>query len=114
MAVAVVKCTPEECKHVAKKAHATHPLLTDEAELKERALIFQALGNETRLKILGMLSVKELCTCDIVETLSGAATTVAFHLRMLEEARLISSRQVGRFTLYQLNRELLSKHCVLE
>lgn len=114
MAIAVIKCTPEECKHVAKKACATHLLLTDEVELKARALVFQALGNETRLKILGTLSVKELCTCDIVQTLGGAATTVVFHLRMLEEAGLISSRQVGRFTLYQLNRELLSKHRVFE
>lgn len=114
MAVAVTKCTSAECRHIAKQAYATYPLLTDEKELKARARIFQALGNETRLKILGMLAVKELCTCDIVETLGSAATTVAFHLRMLEEAGLLSSRQVGKFTLYQLNRALLAKYRVFE
>ncbi len=112
MAVAVMKCTPAECRHIAKQASATHSLLTDEEELKNRALLFQALGNETRLKILAILSVQELCACDIVESLGGAATTVAYHLRMLEDAGLIESRQVGKFTLCRLNREPLEMHQV--
>lgn len=117
MAVAqplIIKCTPQECRHIAKQAAEAHPLLTDETLLHERARTFQALGNETRLRILATLSVQELCACDIVAALGGAAATVAFHLRMLEDAGLISSRQTGKFTLYRLNRELLSEHRVFE
>ena len=114
MAVAVVKCSPEECKHIAKKAYATHPLLADEQELKQRALVFQALGNETRLKILAMLAVRELCACDIVQAVGGAATTIAYHLKMLEDTGLITSREMSRFTFYTLNREPLEKHRVFK
>ncbi|MCL4395136.1 MAG: metalloregulator ArsR/SmtB family transcription factor [Chloroflexi bacterium] len=110
----VIKCSPQQCRHIAKQAAVSHPLLTDETQLKARGRIFQALGNETRLRILATLSVQELCACDVVAALGGAATTVAFHLRMLEDAGLISARQTGKFTLYRLNRELLDRHCVLK
>lgn len=87
--------------------------LTDEQELKQRALFFQALGNETRLKILAMLAVQELCACDIAKAVGGAATTIAYHL-MLEEAGLITSREMSRFTFDTLNREPLEKHRVFK
>ncbi len=108
----VTKCSPSECKDIAKKAYATYPLLTDAQELKQRALVFQALGNETRLKILAMLSAQELCLCDIVKTLDSAQTTTTHHLKILVDAGLITSRQVSKFTLYSLNREPLEKHRV--
>lgn len=110
----VNKCTPDECRHIARQAMATHTILADKAQIKVRALLFQALGNETRLKILGLLSVQELCTCDIVEALGAAATTLAFHLHVLEDAGLITSRKVGKFTLYKLNDEVLEWHRVFE
>ncbi|MCL4371396.1 MAG: hypothetical protein M1380_10920 [Chloroflexi bacterium] len=50
------KCTTEECKLIAKRASALHPLLDDQHGITERARLFQALGNETRLQILGLLS----------------------------------------------------------
>lgn len=110
----IAKCTTNQCRQIAKQASATHTALADEQKLKGKALLFQALGNETRLKILGVLSVQELCTCDIVETMNGAASTVAFHLRILEDAGLITSRQVGKFTLYQLKGGALEWHRVFE
>ncbi len=114
MAVDVRKCRPEECKHLARKAYAAHPVLVDEQELKERARAFQALGNETRLKILGLVSVRELCVCDIVAALEGSASTVAHHLRMLEKAGLITARHEGKFTLYVLKEELVMRYHVFE
>lgn len=108
------KCTPEECKHIAKKAYSSHKLLDEGHEMKKRGRIFQALGNETRLKILGMLSVKDLCACDIIEVLGNAASTTAYHLRMLENSGLIASRPMGKFILFRLNRGLLKKHRVFD
>ena len=110
----IAKCTPEECRQIAKQATDSLRALADEQQIKSRALLFQALGNETRLKILGLLSVQELCTCDIVAALDSAASTVTFHLRMLEEAGLVATRQVGRFTLYHLKEKTLEHHRVFE
>ena len=114
MSNSIVKCAPDECRHIARQARATHTVLADEQQLKGRAFLFQALGNETRLRILGLLSVRELCTCDIVEALGVAATTIAFHLHILEDAGLITSRKAGKFTLYQLDGGELEWHRVFE
>ena len=113
-AQAKVKCTPEECSRIAKKATKLHPALADSAMIAARARIFQALGNEMRLKILGLLAVQELCVCDIVTGLGGAASTIAHHLRMLEDADVVGSREEGKFTLYSLNVELLRKHRIFD
>lgn len=108
------KCSPEECRHIAREASTIHPVLDDPQVITQRARVFQALGNETRLKILGLLSVRELCTCDIASALGAAASTLAHHLRMLVEAELIEARQEGKFTLYSLNASLIRRHRVLE
>lgn len=107
-----VKCTTEECRRIAKTARTNHVILADETLIAKRARLFQALGNETRLHILGFLSVQEMCACDIVEALEGAASTITHHLRMLDDGGLISSRRVGKFTLYSLNNDILKKHRV--
>ena len=114
MAIGERTCRPEECRDLAKKAYAAHPVLMDEHEMKARARAFKALGNETRLKILALLSVRELCVCDIVAALEGSASTVAHHLRMLEEVGLINARQEGKFTLYVLNEELVTRYHAFE
>lgn len=110
----VIRCTLDECRHIAKQAYTTFPLLKDDQDLVERARVFQALGNETRLKILGLLAVQDLCMCDITTTLESAASTITHHLRMLQDANLIVPHQEGRFTVYSLNREPLEKHRVFE
>ena len=109
-----VKCTPGECRHVVKKANELHPVLRDPTIIAERAHIFQALGNETRLKILGLLAVQELCVCDIVTAMGRASSTLAHHIRMLEDAGVIKSREEGKFTLYSLNVGLLRKHRIFD
>ncbi len=89
-------------------------MLKDPAILAERAKVFHAFGNEVRLRIIGLFAEQELCFCDIVAAMRVAASTLIHHLRMLEDAGVITSRKQGKFTLYSLNIELLKKHRVFE
>ena len=66
-------------------------------------LIFKALSDETRLKILKLLEDGELCVCDIVETLKMTQPNISFHLGMLKEAGLIKDRKDGRWMYYSPN-----------
>ena len=93
-----------------RSSNATLP----NAEVERRAKIFHALGNETRLKILRLLSSKDLCVSDIVESVAGAASTVAHHLRTLEEAGLVVSCRDGRSTYYAVRKEELIKYHIFE
>ncbi len=114
MLPANVKCTAEECSRTVEMARDLHPILGNPRSVSDRARIFQALGNETRLQILGLLVVREMCVCNLVAALGTAASTLAHHLRMLEEAGLVSARQDGKYTLYTLNEAPLRQHHVLD
>ncbi len=109
-----VKCTAEECERTVAMARDLHPILDDLRAVSDRARVFQALGNETRLQILGLLSVRDMCACNLVEALDIAGSTLAHHLRMLEDAGLVSARQEGKFTIYALNETPLRQHRVLD
>lgn len=84
------------------------------AEVERQAEIFSALGNETRLKILKLLLKKDLCVSDIVESVEGAASTIAHHLHTLEDAGLVVSRRHGRSTYYSVQKEELIKYRIFE
>ena len=108
------RCSPEECQDIVKEANNAFVILTDAAEIERRAKLFAALGHKARLRILGLLAVQELCTCEIVAALDGAASTIAHHLRILAEGGLITSRRVSKFTIFRLNNDLIKQHRVLD
>ncbi len=108
------RCTLAECKDIKKTATNRFEILNDGVVLKKRAALFRALGNEIRLNLLGLLAVREMCTCEIVEAVEGANSTIAHHLRMLTEGGLIDSHRDGKFTIFKLNHDLIKKYNVLE
>ena len=62
----------------------------------------KALADENRIRILGVLSGRELCVCQLIELLCLAPSTVSKHLSILKNARLIDSRKQGRWMYYRL------------
>lgn len=64
----------------------------------------KALADETRIRILGALTDRELCVCQLIELLAFAPSTVSKHLSILRNARLIDSRKQGRWMYYRLAR----------
>lgn len=64
----------------------------------------RALGDPTRVAILDRLARGERCVCDLTEELSCAQSRLSFHLRILKDAGLVSSRPAGRMTYYALRR----------
>src|SRR3989338_6863781 len=71
--------------------------------MQQLLLIFKALSEETRLRILRLLEKEELCVCDITESLNMTQPNISFHLGMLKEAGLIKDRKNGRWVHYSLN-----------
>ncbi len=66
-------------------------------------LIFKALSEETRLRILKLLENCELCVCDITDALNMTQPNISFHLGMLKEAGIIKDRKEGRWMHYSLD-----------
>lgn len=72
------------------------------------ALIFKALSDETRLKIVEMISCEEMCACDILEFFHITQPTLSYHMKILTECGLAEGRRDGAWMRYRINREKLS------
>lgn len=71
--------------------------------MKNLQILFKALSDETRLRILSLLKEGELCVCDIAATLEMTQPNISFHLNMLKSAGLIKDRKNGRWIHYSLD-----------
>ncbi|MGC8691241.1 MAG: autorepressor SdpR family transcription factor [Caldisericum sp.] len=65
--------------------------------------IFKALGDETRRKVLIMLSERDLTAGQIANAFNQSWPTISYHLEMLEKVGLITSERKGRNIVYSLN-----------
>ena len=71
--------------------------------MKDAAEFFKALSDEARLQILWLLfNHRELCVCDIMETLDITQSKASRHLITLRHAGLVTDRKEGLWSYYQL------------
>jgi ArsR family transcriptional regulator len=69
--------------------------------------ILKALSDETRLKIVDMLSGGELCACRILEHFSITQPTLSYHMRILCDCEVVKGVRDGAWMRYSLNKEIL-------
>jgi ArsR family transcriptional regulator len=70
-------------------------------------VIFRALGDETRLRLINLfLQTKEdLCVCEMVDTLKLPQYQISKHLTILKNAGLLKARRKGTWVYYHINLE---------
>ncbi|MEW6162553.1 MAG: metalloregulator ArsR/SmtB family transcription factor [Nitrospirota bacterium] len=72
--------------------------------IKKYIDIFKALSDNMRLRIMRLLiqAGKELCVCEIMDSLHESQYNVSRHLRELKLAGLVRERKAGRWVFYSL------------
>ncbi|MDY2744187.1 MAG: metalloregulator ArsR/SmtB family transcription factor [Methanosphaera sp.] len=80
---------------------AKENLLNEEAYM-ELSDTFKIFGNPTRLKILSLLAVEDLCVCDISEALDMSQSAVSHQLRTLRSKNLVKFVKEGKQARYSL------------
>ena len=65
-------------------------------------LLFRALADNTRLRLINLLSDDELCVCSCVEVLQTNQPKISRHLAYLRRAGLVATRRDGKWTHYRL------------
>ena len=70
--------------------------------MKDFVKVMKALSDPNRVKIIKMLQHKVMCVCEIQAALKIAQPTVSKHLKILEDAGLVTSRKEGVWVNYQL------------
>lgn len=72
--------------------------------MDEFSLIFKALADKTRLRIINLLVQlgKELCVCEIVDSLDEPQYKISKHLKELKFAGLVEEKKEGKWVNYSL------------
>lgn len=70
---------------------------------KNDTIIFKALCDEKRLSILELLKGGEKCACVLMEELNIAQSALSYHMKILCESGIVTSRQEGKWTHYTLS-----------
>ena len=70
-----------------------------------QAKMLKALGDITRLRILGLLRKGELCVCEIVPQIDASQSNISQHLRILKDAGIIQLKKYGRENHYNVTNE---------
>ena len=65
-------------------------------------LLFKALADRTRLRVINLIGDDEVCVCFFVEVLKTNQPKVSRHLAYLRRAGLVSARREGKWMHYRL------------
>lgn len=67
--------------------------------------IIKVLSDETRLKIIDILSCGEMCACDILEFVNITQSTLSYHMKLLTDSGLINGVKDGSWMRYSINKD---------
>lgn len=95
-------CTPVEAVVLAPDAQRTDPRAPSEEILD----FFEALGDKTRLRILRLLSEREMYLTELAEQLGLTKATTKHHMVCLRAAGLVTLYDRDRMTFYALRPDI--------
>ena len=82
--------------------HKTDMPAPSAEQLCDLADLFKVFGDPTRIRILYVLSVEELCVQDIADRLSMTQSAISHQLRVLKQMSLVKFRRDGKTIYYSL------------
>jgi len=95
-------CPAEDAAKYASELRQLIHEITDENRLKTQSRLFKALADTTRIKILMLLDIREMCVCEIMVALNLTQPTASHHLGILEAVELVKDRHEGKWVFYSL------------
>ena len=72
---------------------------------EERAKVFKALCDARRQRILELLHGGETCACVLMEEMGMPQSSLSYHMKILCESGIVTSREEGKWTHYQISRQ---------
>ena len=89
-------CVHEDVVNKVKSEMPEDETLYDLAEL------FKVFGDSTRIRILFVLFEKDVCVCDLAETLNMTQSAISHQLKILKQNKLVKGRREGKSVFYSL------------
>src|SRR6266851_2810412 len=66
------------------------------------ALLFKAMADRTRLRLINLMGEDEVCVCFFVEVLKTNQPKISRHLAYLRRAGVVSARREGKWIHYRI------------
>lgn len=70
----------------------------------------KALSDETRLRILNVLSQRECCVCEVMQALDISQSRASRNLRLLQDAGFLKERRDGTWVVYSIDRDRANRY----
>jgi len=108
-------CPTEDVSKYANELKQLADEIADREAADKQSRFFKALADKTRLRMVKLLGVREMCVCEIMVALDLTQPTASHHLGLLENAGIVKDRKEGKWVFYSLeNPELLESMHKLE
>ncbi len=78
--------------------------------MREVVDIIKLLSDESRLRILMLLTKKELCVCQIMGVLNMSQPLISRNLSLMLKAGFLKDRREGKLMFYSIRKVLPGKH----
>jgi len=101
------RCPPSDAPEYADELKRIAEKTVDVQAIKKQSRVFRALADETRLRILKLLEVREMCVCEVMVAIDLTQPTASHHLRILEDAGLVDGRKKGKWVFYGITNRTL-------
>ena len=72
---------------------------------EERAKVFKALCDERRQRLLELLHTGEKCACVLIDEMGMPQSSLSYHMKILCDSGIVTSREEGKWTHYQISKE---------
>lgn len=94
--------TPREQEEYATELKKLVADVVEPDLIERQARLLKALADETRLKMLRLLSLREMCVCELTVALNLTQPTASHHLNILKNVGLLKDRKEGKWTFYRV------------
>ncbi len=90
---------------VAEDVRAARAFMLGGSTAKSLSVVFKALSDPTRLRIISALARREFCVGDLAAALDMEQSAVSHQLSDMRDMHLVRSRKEGRHVYYRLDDE---------
>ncbi len=95
-------CPAEDASKYENELKQLADEIADSETADKQSRFFKALADETRLRIVKLLGVREMCVCEVMVALGLTQPTASHHLGLLENAGLVKDRKEGKWVFYSI------------
>ena len=77
--------------------------IPDEDAAVDAAEVFQQLSDSTRVRLLSMLALEDMCVCEMADILGMSQPAVSHHLRSLRQCGVVRFKKTGKRAVYSIS-----------